>query len=369
MRPASPTPPGSPSRHNQENGSQPDASLCNPHLHTPAATLPCPYEKGLCGLYQLKRTFAKTRPGTQNTLDETSADLEWRIELMLYDCLQLGLEPALQALHTSRTFEEFEHWILAHHGGTLESSLITGINTRVHDAYRQSPAKTLANTFGSNHILSAAQIEQWQTSGYLVVPNMIDDTLCKKARDLVYRHLDMREDDPESWYVPTNKMQQIMVQLFDHPIQHEIRRSTKLRAVFEALWQTDALVMSTDRMGFNPPERPGWQFPGPNLHWDLDFSKPLAFSTQGLIYLTDVAANQGAFSCVPGFHRDMESWLQNQPREANIQHQDWNNWHVEPIAASAGSLVVWHSWLPHGASPNLAASPRIVQYINSYPIG
>jgi ectoine hydroxylase-related dioxygenase (phytanoyl-CoA dioxygenase family) len=38
-----------------------------------------------------------------------------------------------------------------------------------------------------------------------------------------------------------------------------------------------------------------------------------------------------------------------------------------PIAGSAGDLIVWHQALPHGATPNFGASPRVVQYLNMFP--
>jgi ectoine hydroxylase-related dioxygenase (phytanoyl-CoA dioxygenase family) len=38
-----------------------------------------------------------------------------------------------------------------------------------------------------------------------------------------------------------------------------------------------------------------------------------------------------------------------------------------PIAGGAGDLIVWHQALPHGATPNLANSPRVVQYLNMFP--
>jgi ectoine hydroxylase-related dioxygenase (phytanoyl-CoA dioxygenase family) len=36
-------------------------------------------------------------------------------------------------------------------------------------------------------------------------------------------------------------------------------------------------------------------------------------------------------------------------------------------AGSAGDLIVWHQALPHGATPNLATLPRVVQYLNMFP--
>ncbi|MGZ0787900.1 phytanoyl-CoA dioxygenase family protein [Pseudomonas saponiphila] len=38
------------------------------------------------------------------------------------------------------------------------------------------------------------------------------------------------------------------------------------------------------------------------------------------------------------------------------------------MAAKAGDLIIWHHALPHGASPNRGTLPRMVQYINFYPM-
>ena len=39
-----------------------------------------------------------------------------------------------------------------------------------------------------------------------------------------------------------------------------------------------------------------------------------------------------------------------------------------PIAAEAGDFVLWHHALPHSSSPNRGSYPRIVQYLNMYPV-
>jgi ectoine hydroxylase-related dioxygenase (phytanoyl-CoA dioxygenase family) len=121
-----------------------------------------------------------------------------------------------------------------------------------------------------------------------------------------------------------------------------------------------------DQAGFNPPEKPGWKFPGPNLHWDVSLSQPIPFGTQGILYLTDTPGNQGAFTCVPGFHRGLESWLQSLPEGADPRQEDLAALAV-PIAGRAGDLVIWHHALPHGSSANCGTQPRVVQYINRRP--
>jgi ectoine hydroxylase-related dioxygenase (phytanoyl-CoA dioxygenase family) len=88
---------------------------------------------------------------------------------------------------------------------------------------------------------------------------------------------------------------------------------------------------------------------------------------QGILYLKDTPADQGAFSCIPGFHRSLEQWLKElppteDPRQAILRHTG-----MKPIAGKAGDLVLWHQSLPHGSSPNQGAKPRVVQYITLRP--
>jgi ectoine hydroxylase-related dioxygenase (phytanoyl-CoA dioxygenase family) len=116
----------------------------------------------------------------------------------------------------------------------------------------------------------------------------------------------------------------------------------------------------------NPPERPGWPFPGPHLHWDVSVAQPIPFGVQGILYLADTAANQGAFTCVPGFHREIDGWLDGLADADNPRAHDFTS-RALPIAGRAGDLVIWHHALPHGSSPNRAALPRFVQYLVGRP--
>jgi ectoine hydroxylase-related dioxygenase (phytanoyl-CoA dioxygenase family) len=120
-------------------------------------------------------------------------------------------------------------------------------------------------------------------------------------------------------------------------------------------------------MSFNPPERPGHPFQGPRLHWDTSLLPPIPLGLQGLLYLTDTTADQGAFACVPGFHHRIEAWLKSLPPGANPRAQDLENLGAKPIAAEAGDLIIWHQALPHGSSPNRANRPRMVHYLTMFP--
>jgi len=83
-----------------------------------------------------------------------------------------------------------------------------------------------------------------------------------------------------------------------------------------------------------------------------------------VLYLTDTAADQGAFRCVPGFHRRIDAWLDGlgdaDPRKVDLSDEQ----HM--VAGKAGDLIIWRQDLPHAASPNRSDRPRLVQYLNYY---
>ncbi len=106
---------------------------------------------------------------------------------------------------------------------------------------------------------------------------------------------------------------------------------------------------------------------GGKLHWDTPLEPPIPFCCQGVLYLTDTEAEQGAFTCVPGFHLKLEAWLESLPPHADPRKQDLMSLGAIPVAGKAGDLIIWHHLLPHGAGKNTADQPRVVQYISMFP--
>ncbi|MNE39994.1 Phytanoyl-CoA dioxygenase (PhyH) [compost metagenome] len=104
------------------------------------------------------------------------------------------------------------------------------------------------------------------------------------------------------------------------------------------------------------------------MHWDVSLDLPIPFGLQGLLYLSDTQANQGAFTLVPGFHNRIDSWINSLPAGSNPRNQDLHQLGSMPVVANAGDFIIWHQALPHGSSPNTSNRPRLVQYINYSPI-
>ncbi|AJQ93331.1 phytanoyl-CoA dioxygenase family protein [Gynuella sunshinyii] len=315
---------------------------------------------GMLGIRHLQRLWHKAQLQKVGQLDSDLTAKEWVLDRTLIDLLGVGLGECLEFLyHQATDFNVFEQWLLDCSPDGFDTERVKNMNA-VIDRLLSPPLPQKS----SPSFLSTEQLAFWHEQGYLVVEGVLNESQCQATVDLIYQFLDKHPEQPLSWYEPHPAMHNIMVQLFRHPILDDNRRSETARKVFADLWQTDRLQCSVDRVGFNPPETDQYCFQGTRLHWDLDFSKPLTFSTQGLIYLTDVAQDQGAFRCVPGFHHHLQDWLAGLPSGSDPNQQDLSMLTVKNIAAPAGSLVIWHQFLPHGASPNRARHPRLVQYVN-----
>ena len=122
-----------------------------------------------------------------------------------------------------------------------------------------------------------------------------------------------------------------------------------------------------DRCVFNAPQFIEHPFPGPDLHWDLNFAQPVTFGTQGILNLTDTPPEQGALTLVPGLLKHLSDWLNHLGPGLDPQQQDLHALGSIPIGGHEGDMIIWNQALPHGSRPNLGSRPRIVQHINMYP--
>jgi mannose-6-phosphate isomerase-like protein (cupin superfamily) len=315
----------------------------------------------LGGIFHLLRLWQKIQLKIQRQLDTAAYADEWSLDTAVLDLCGIGLEPGLQALHQFHQTADIVSWIQSI---SLTKAQITDINQKL-----QLKADTALSTEPVPQVLDEAQLEFWHSQGYLVIPGLLTKEQCKRSCDVIWQYLQADPAKPDSWYQNTDKMQKIMLQLFRHPVLDANRKQPLIRQIFEQLWQSTDLIMTTDRVSFNPPETQAWRFPGPDLHWDIELIAPVPFGTQGLIYLTDTTEQQGAFCCVPGFHLQIDGWISSHNEHpTELQQQDWSGWPVKAIAAKAGDLIIWHQALPHGASRNKAQWPRMVQYINMYQV-
>jgi ectoine hydroxylase-related dioxygenase (phytanoyl-CoA dioxygenase family) len=275
--------------------------------------------------------------------------------------LGLGLYETLQFLHGGRpVFDDFQDWVLARNGGGIEPARIAWVNDRIHRlAGDGRPKLTVKETV--EPVLDADEMAFWDENGYVVLRQAVSGEAARAAERAVWDFIGARPEDPATWY-RNDDGHTIMVPLVHHPAFDANRRSPRIHAAFAQLLGTDDLVVTVDRGGLNPPERADWRFPGPDLHWDTSLARPIPLSIQGILYLADTPAHHGAFCCVPGFHRRIDSWLGELPAEADPRREILKHAPVA-VPGRAGDMVLWRDTLPHGASPNRGTYPRIVQYI------
>lgn len=320
---------------------------------------------GELGVYQLKRIWSRVMRQLEGLPAGTGE--EATLEHVVLDGLGLGMEQAMQFLFQTRpSFTGFERWIVET-AGEVPDAQVERINSMVIGAVcPPGTARWLAEVEADEPVLSADDLAFWDEHGYVVVHDAVPASGCDAAVQAILDHVGARLDDPDSWYQPNDHG--IMVQFFQHPAFTANRQSRRIHKAFAQLWQTADLWVSTDRVGFNVPERLGWMFRGPDLHWDVSLARPIPFGTQGILYLTDTEAEQGAFTLVPGFQHRMDAWLDRLSPGADPRQEDLHALGSKPIAGQAGDLIIWHHALPHGSRPNRATRPRIVQYINMRPV-
>jgi hypothetical protein len=322
-------------------------------------------ETGVLGIYQLKRMWSRMMSEHRGHFRDTSIHERHLDKLVIHAC-GLGLEQTIGYLaREAPSFDVFERWIVSTTGGVAPER-VARINAAITN---QNPpektARALAAIEASAPALSTADLAFWNEHGYVVLHDAVPIATREAAAEAIWQHLGARADDPEAWYRRNDHG--IMVQYFQHPAFEAARRSPRIHKAFAQLWATADLWATTDRVGFNVPEREGFPFPGPHLHWDVSVKTPIPFGTGGILYLTDTPPEQGAFTLVPGFQRWGEAWLKALPRGADPRRQNLYALGARPISGRAGDLVIWHQSLPHGASPNRGVRPRMVQYINMFP--
>jgi hypothetical protein len=319
------------------------------------------------GAVHLKRLWCRTL-ATRQGKPAVEEEMDWLFDQILLSGLNLALEETMQYLYqTGPSFEEFERWILERNNGRVEPERVERIN-RAIQGLDPTPGQRAAiqEIENAQPVLTQEELKFWDEQGYVILREAVSREDSQAAADALWQRLGMSPNDPESWY-QVRPGYGIMVQFFHHPALRRIRESPRIHKAFAQIWGTADLWATTDRVSFNPPERPGWMFPGPRLHWDTSLELPIPFGVQGLVYLTDTAAEQGAFTCVPGFQRKIHEWLASLPHGADPRRQDLEKVGAIPIAASAGDLIIWHHALPHGSRPNRAQRPRLVQYLTMFP--
>lgn len=268
---------------------------------------------------------------------------EWDEQVScIYKCGK-GLEETLRYLYSQRpSFEDFTQWM--------------------------KPANQIETTETlTEAVLTAEDISFFENNGFIVIKNAITFPEAEAAKAAILEYLQADLNDPASWYKHHEEQRGLMLMFYHHPALNVVRNSVRVRKAYEQLYASTLIHKVVDKVSFNPPETPSFTFLGSPLHWDVSLVPPIPFALQGLLYLSDVAENGGAFSCVPGFHKQVEDWLKTLPPDVNPREEAVRLLQPVPVAGRAGDFIIWHQALPHCATANHSNTPRFVQYHTYLP--
>jgi len=210
-----------------------------------------------------------------------------------------------------------------------------------------------------------------ETEGYVVVPNAVPRDLLDAVVDDIWRHVGADRDDRESWYKPGIVASTGMVEMYHYQSMWNVRQHPSLHDIFAEVHGTERLWVSIDRTNLKPPADP--RHPEHDhkgfIHWDTDTSKypAIPFRVQGVLALTDTAADMGGFQCIPEIYRELDAWIVRQPADRDPRRPVIDGYTITRLAMNAGDLVIWTTLLPHGNGHNVSPRPRLAQYVTMNP--
>ena len=274
-----------------------------------------------------------------------NSEFRWTEEVETLYKKGIALDNVLHFVHFENpSLDEFVNWVQK-----MESKVEVDVNKEHADA------------------LTAEELLFFEEHGYVVLKNALPLEACIKTQEVIWQFLEMSPDDSATWYNAHPAQRGLMVNFFDHPVLETNRASLRIKKAYEQLYQTSEIYKTIDKISFNPPVTNGYTFKGSSLHWDVSLQLPIPFRLQGLIYLSDCGEADGAFHCVSGFHKKIDTWMSTVPQHKKPRDYALETLVPEPIVANAGDMVIWHQALPHCATPNYGIKPRLVQYLTYYP--
>ncbi|MFN0292908.1 phytanoyl-CoA dioxygenase family protein [Pedobacter helvus] len=251
---------------------------------------------------------------------------------------------------------QFENWLITLKGEEFYQQKCIAFN-------KWYEHKLNVDDFLGVHALTDLELAFWEANGYLQLSSVFSEEDCDNVVALICETLGVDISFPSTWYPQHDKLQGLMLQLYQGAAIEKIRKNEKVFQIFSQLYQSQDLIANCEKVSYNPPETANYKFKGSDLHWDIDFNLGPQYYIQGLVYLNDVPINRGAFTLVPGFHRKAEELLKrHNPEDALDEIKKTEK--IKYLDGKKGDLIIWLESLPHAASPNNSNLPRFVQYVS-----
>ena len=218
--------------------------------------------------------------------------------------------------------------------------------------------------------LHPEQREQLLREGYLCIDNVVPRAHCEAVIAAMCEFVGVDIEDAATW--PNCQAQgHGIVPIHHHQALWDVRQLPQLHNIFATLYETERLWVTLDRVSFKLPTGLRTEpFRMDKAHWDGDPRQIAPFMLQGLVYLTDTPAQQGAFAMAPSMYKTLADWLSAGRSDAEVARPDLAGHPLVTVPGKQGTLVIWHRHMPHTSTPNNGTRPRLVQYVsmNTAPI-
>ncbi len=238
--------------------------------------------------------------------------------------------------------------------------------------------------------LSAEQIHQFQTEGFIVLEEFLEDAELQEWRnvisDAVGKRMSLEPDvqrafsakygsealsmqnqaDPSTFYA--NVFTQCLRLSDSHEETARLVRDDRLGKLAATLAGVNAVRIWHDQALFKPPY-------GNQTTWHMDCPYWAFHTRQSVsmwIPLDDATFANGCLWYLPGSHQlatyDLVPISENM-RDVFEAYPDWMQIEAKPAPVPAGGLVVHNSMIAHSAGPNQTPYPRRAMTIAFFPDG
>ena len=215
----------------------------------------------------------------------------------------------------------------------------------------------------------------FRENGFILIPGVVPAAEVDAVVDATFEFLEVDPENSDTWY-PEIHASDGMVEIYQHQALWNTRQYPAIHAAFAAIYGQHRLWVSIDRVNFKPPFHPLHErfHTAGFMHLDppaLEPGRP-DVHLHGLLFLNDSDSNQGGFHCLPGWHRNLDRWvdlvLPNNPYDGfeGVEMSALPE-EVACVEGRKGDLLIWHNSLPHGNAISCSHMPRLAQYIAMFP--
>jgi hypothetical protein len=264
--------------------------------------------------------------------------------------------------------------------------------------------------------LGVEQRRRFKRDGFLVLRDALEDDTVTRARDALWEAIPEDRDDPASWFARDGDHDEILHRGSGSQSGENLPTVEPFEQLFRDVYPYAEALVGPDRLA-DPGERPAEYClhgghlmssrhggesvvehdgaVGPILQYPSDLEDPLEepfdyteqrhvdggtgpyaegtdveylpFTIAMAIYFDEVVPRGGGFTVWPGSHRKTAGYFQNHSYGEYMDdypevHSDLELGPAHEITGEAGTLVLWHHNIVHGAAPNHADRIRMAGF-------